>query len=114
METKNVGSGLVSSNLVRQLKNQNKDRIESDENLNQNSPKAGYQVQLSDVALERKAAQNKARLIAQNTNPIREDKVMSLKKLIESGEYNIDSGKIADGILKEAIKERLSMEEDLG
>ena len=46
--------------------------------------------------------------IAQNTPDIREDKVAAIKAKIANGTYEIDSGRIADGLLNEAIREHLS------
>jgi negative regulator of flagellin synthesis FlgM len=42
------------------------------------------------------------------TPDVREDKVAHFKSLIDSGKYKPDAGKIADGILKEAILDDLS------
>ena len=54
-----------------------------------------------------------AKSVAENTPDVREDKVAEFKKLIASGNYNPDSGKIADGILKEAMKDELSSSPDV-
>ena len=65
-------------------------------------------VQISEGAKSRAEAQQKALEIARGTPDIREDRVASLKKQIQDGTYQIDSGKIADGILREAIKDHLA------
>lgn len=66
------------------------------------------QVQLSDRS--KKLAEDKAKAfaLAKGTSPVREDRVAELKKQIQSGQYQINAGKIADGMLTEAIKESLA------
>jgi negative regulator of flagellin synthesis FlgM len=68
-------------------------------------------VNISPAAKDRAAASMKARNIALSTPDIREDKVAMLKAQIDSGTYKIDSGKIADGMMREAIKEHLALNE---
>ena len=78
---------------------------------NTNNVAAGgkdYGVQISDSAKRRAEAHKKALNIARGTPDIREDRVASLKKQIDEGTYQIDSGKIADGMLREAIKDHLA------
>lgn len=67
-----------------------------------------FAVAFSDRAQEMLEARNKALDIAKSTSPIREDRVQALKAKIQNGTYEIDSGKIADGMLEEAIKDELS------
>ena len=62
------------------------------------------QVQISSRAKE----MNQARKIAEDTPPIREDKVAFFKDKIAKGDYTPSSEKIADGIVREAIKDHLS------
>jgi negative regulator of flagellin synthesis FlgM len=47
------------------------------------------------------------------TPDIREDKIAHFKELIASGKYKPDAGKIADGILKEAVMDELSKTPDI-
>lgn len=61
-------------------------------------------VQISKSAAERAKALD----IAKNTPDIREDKVADLKARIASGKYEIDSGAIADGMMREAVIEHLA------
>ncbi len=65
-------------------------------------------VNISKKAKERVEAQQKALEIARNTPDVREDRVKALKAQIDAGTYQVDSGKIADGMLREAIKEHLA------
>jgi len=65
-------------------------------------------VKISDSAKDRSAAITKATEIAKNTPDIREDRVAALKAQIDGGTYQIDSGKIADGMMREAVKDRLA------
>ena len=69
------------------------------------SKKVNFNVALSDGAKSKQLAQKKATDIAMNTPVVREDRVAALKEQIKNGSYQVDSGKIADGILKEAQAE---------
>lgn len=70
-----------------------------------------YEVNLSQGSKELKQAYEKAFSIAKNTPEVREEKVRELKEKISKGLYRIDSGAVADGILKEAIKDHLATRE---
>lgn len=72
-----------------------------------------FNVNLSDRAKEMSEARLKALDIARNTSDVREDRVADLKKRIESGEYKASAENIADGILREAIRDELSKEPEL-
>ena len=74
--------------------------------------KIDYNVELSKAATDLAKARNKAFEIAKATSAIRDEKIMELKNKIETGEYKINPEDIADGILKEAIQEKLSEMED--
>jgi flagellar biosynthesis anti-sigma factor FlgM len=67
-----------------------------------------YGVSISDSAKSRADGYRKALNIARDTPDIREDKVAALKKQIDEGSYQPDPGKIADGMLREAIKDHLA------
>lgn len=71
-----------------------------------------FGVQLSDSGKKRAEEQKKAFEIAKNTPDIREDKVAAIKAKMQAGTYEIDSGKIADGMLREAIMEHLANSKD--
>lgn len=70
-----------------------------------------YSVSISQDVREQQAAHQKAFDIAKNTSPVRESKVADIKARIQNGTYEIDSGKIADGMLREAVKEHLAITE---
>lgn len=72
----------------------------------------GTSVQISDDGKGRAAEFQKALEIAKGTPDVREDRVAALKKQIADGTYQVDSGKIADGMLREAIKDRLAEVEE--
>jgi len=74
-----------------------------------NDAEKEWNVQISPEAQELAAARRKAMDVAKKTSPIREERVAELKKRIEEGSYQMDSGKIADGIMTEAIKDHLAM-----
>jgi flagellar biosynthesis anti-sigma factor FlgM len=87
------------------------DRAPGKNNATGASDKAqGFNVAVSSEAQELKAARQKAFDIAKSTSPVREDRVAELKAKIKNGTYQIDSGNIADGILREAIREKLATE----
>ena len=67
-----------------------------------------FGVQISQSGKSRIEAHKKALNIARNTPDVREDKVADIKKRIAEGSYQVDSGKIADGIMHEAIREHLA------
>ena len=71
-----------------------------------------FGVQLSDEGRKRADERKKAFEIAKNTPDVREDKVAALKAKIQAGNYEVDSGKIADGMLREAIMEHLATSKD--
>jgi len=71
-----------------------------------------FGVQLSDSGRKRAEEQKKAFEIAKNTPDVREDKVAAIKAKIQAGTYEVDSGKIADGMLREAIMEHLATNKD--
>ena len=72
------------------------------------NPVDGYSVDLSASAMEAKQAYEKARHLALATPAVREDKVREFRERIKGGNYAVDSGKVADGILREAVKDHLS------
>jgi len=70
--------------------------------------KANFDVNISSGARSRAEASAKALEIARNTPDVREDRVAMLKKQIEEGNYKVDSGKVADGMMREAILDHLA------
>ena len=73
------------------------------------SLKEAANVQISAKAREL----NLAKKIVDQTPDVREDKVAKFKDLIAKGEYKPDAGKIADGIMREAIKDEVSKTPDV-
>ena len=109
MESKSVGAPKIGLNIadrVEELKGKIDEAKELEKKKIQNP--GDYDVQLSPQAREMAGARAKAQKIAQDTSPIREDRVQELKQIIERGEYKVDSEKIADGMLKEAIRDRVA------
>ena len=75
--------------------------------------KPSFDVEISDQA-KKKADFQKRLLEASRGQPeIREDRVAALKAQIAAGTYQVDSGKVADGMLREAIKEHLALMDDV-
>jgi len=77
--------------------------------LSQKRADAGdWNIDVSPRAKELAESHRLAGEITRNTPDVREDRVADLKAKIASGEYQIDSGKIADGIFREAMMEQLA------
>jgi len=70
-----------------------------------------YDVNISTSGKERAEAFSKALDIARKTPDVRADRVADLKQRIAAGKYHVDSGKIADGMLREAVKDHLAESE---
>lgn len=74
----------------------------------QNRGGDSVKVNLSDRTKRLQEDKATAFAIAKGTSPVREDRIAELKQRIQSGQYEINAGNIADGMLTEAIKERLA------
>ncbi|MBP6217781.1 MAG: flagellar biosynthesis anti-sigma factor FlgM [Oligoflexales bacterium] len=70
--------------------------------------KSDYNVSLSSKGKELKESYAKAEKIAKDTPEVREAKVRDIKERIKNNTYKVDSEKIADGILHEAIKDYIA------
>lgn len=68
----------------------------------------GVDVSVSDKARSRAAEQTKAKELAMKAPEMREDRIAALKSQIDAGTYKVDSGKIADGMVREAVMEHLA------
>lgn len=111
MDSKKVGQGIPSA-LTSNVPVQRNKSVQKD--IESLAPKArdeksDFNVALSDKAKEMSEARQKALEIARNTPDIREDKIANLKKRIEAGEYKVDAGQIADGMMREAIRDELAL-----
>lgn len=112
MDTKGIRPGAPDLNRVRdnskteQAASQQVD-LKKDSGFSKN-----FDVNLSDKAQQMLDAKNKALDIARSTPPIREDRIAAIKAQIADGSYQADSGKIADGIMVEAIKDAIAMKSD--
>lgn len=69
---------------------------------------SGINVNISARSKELADARKKALDVARATPAVREDRVAELKAKINDGTYQVDSGKVADGIMREAIMDHLS------
>ncbi|MCX6117386.1 MAG: flagellar biosynthesis anti-sigma factor FlgM [Proteobacteria bacterium] len=75
-----------------------------------NSGAKSVDVNVSDKAKTRAAEQKLAKEIAMKSPEVREDKVAAIKAQIDAGTYKVDSQKIADGMMREAVMEHLTKE----
>lgn len=68
----------------------------------------GVDVSVSDKARARASDQKKAVDLALQAPEVREDRVAAIKSQIAAGTYKVDSAKIADGMVREAVMEHLA------
>lgn len=73
------------------------------------SIKEAANVQISPRAKE----MSMAKKVIEETPDVREDKIAKYKEQIEKGEYKADAGKIADGILLEAMKDEVAKDPNI-
>lgn len=112
MDTKNIDNRSLQNPLMDRVEKRDAKRLESKErSMHPESARGGYNVDLSESALELSRSHSKAFDIAKSTDPIREGLVQRIKSQLASGKYKVDAGKIADGMLQEAIRDRLAGEE---
>ncbi len=72
------------------------------------SQNSNYNVKLSPESRKVSSFQKKLFDAAKNSPDVREDKVQEYQERIRNGSYEVDAGKIADGMLREAIREKLA------
>ena len=72
---------------------------------------SGVGVSVSEGARNRVSEQKRAKELAMNAPEVREDRVNAIKSKINAGTYQIDSEKIANGMMREAVMEHLTSEE---
>ncbi len=102
-----VASGLTNNAPVQKSKSMQKDLDKLVER-GSGDDKADFNVNLSAKAKEMAEAHKKAMEIARNTPDVREERIAEMKRRIDSGEYKADAGNIADGMLREAIRDELA------
>jgi negative regulator of flagellin synthesis FlgM len=88
----------------------NKREAESATQAKDSAVAENYGLNVSPKAKELSEARQKALGIARNTPDVREDRVAELKKKINSGSYKVDPDKIADGMMKEALKDQVALD----
>ncbi|NRA67069.1 MAG: flagellar biosynthesis anti-sigma factor FlgM [Pseudobacteriovorax sp.] len=113
MDTKPIGPG--QTDLQRTLDTKNREINIPSDNDTKSSQRIGknFDVSLSPEAQQLMKAQEKALDIARSTSPIREDRVADIKARIANGTYQIEPGKIADGMMMEAIKDSLASKSEV-
>lgn len=72
------------------------------------SGNAAVGVNVSGKAKDVASAHQMAFDIAKNTDPVRHDRVAELKAQIASGKYEVSAENIANGMLREAIKDEVA------
>lgn len=102
----NVSSGLANTGNVAKAKGIQQDA--DAKKAKEKSTDADYNVNLSGKSKEMNEARLKALDIARNTPDVREEKIAELKAKIANGEYKVNAENIADGMMREAIKDELS------
>ncbi len=102
----NVSTGLANTGNVQKAKAVQQDA--DAKKLKEKSADSDYNVNLSGKAKEMNEARMKAMDIARNTPDVREEKIAELKAKIQNGDYKVSAENIADGMLREAVKDELS------
>lgn len=114
MDTKNVGNGGLIGNLPPTPKTDKADLIAKLKAKREQAGKGGvsgandYGLDVSQKAREIAQARAKAVDIARNTPDVREDRVAELKKKIQDGTYQVEPEKIADGMMREALRDQVA------
>ncbi len=119
METKSVGNfgktPLVQTERADQAQNtaaiQN-NPVDKKKTKGASGAEKDWSVSLSPQAKEKAEARSRALEIAKNTPDVRAERVAQLKEQIKSGQYKLDSGNIADGILREAVRDEIAKNPD--
>lgn len=110
MATRSVGSSVFDRGAEGISSKIGKNKSDSLANRNKTTASGNepVKVELSKDAVKFAAEKKMALEIANATPDIREDKINYFKEKLKSGTYKIDEGKIADGILFEAMKEKVA------
>ena len=105
----------LNNNLKTNILTNNSDKIDKSlvkkqlENKKTSSAKSGYSVSLSSESKSMNEMAKNAFKIAKEAPDVRESKVNKLKEMIKNGSYKVDSSKIADGILREEMKDHFAL-----
>ena len=109
MDTKSIGVSNEVLHRATDLKGKRAENVGENSNANDASRVSkNFDVNLSQEAQELLQARQKAMQIAKSTSPVREDRIAAIKAQIADGTYKVDPGRIADGMLVEAIKDKVS------
>lgn len=111
MDTKSIGHQPDIRATIDPAKIRQAEQIKSDSKSSDRANKGvskDFQLSLSSEALQLAEAREKAMQIAHDTSPIREARISELRDRINSGEYTINPEGIADGMLREAIRDELA------
>ncbi|MBF0442446.1 MAG: flagellar biosynthesis anti-sigma factor FlgM [Oligoflexales bacterium] len=116
MDTKAIGTSVGRTGLNKIHGQKKTGEIDSEVNKasagSDGMSERDFNVNLSNRAREMAGARNRALNIARNTPDIREDRVAELKEKIQSGAYKIEPEKIVDGMIKEAILDKLATDSE--
>ena len=110
MAVKNIGQPLTSKLQVGPMETtQTKESSRLSKQILQNpeslSADSSVEVALSNDAKQRVQERKKAKDLAMKAPDVREDRVADIKSRLANGSYQVDSEKIAQGIIKEAAME---------
>lgn len=111
MDTKRVGHGITSGAQLDSTARAGTASTNVDTGIvdgQKTQGKKGVDVAVSEKARAMAKAREKATEIARNTPDVREDRVRELRERIQSGQYQVDATKIADGMMREAILDKLA------
>ena len=109
MDSKSISGGLPSSLTVNRDSGIKKNDEADNRTTNRTDRNSkNWSVNLSPESKSIFEARKKALEIAKSTPDVRQEKIDAIKAKIKSGEYKVDAGKVADGMLKEAIRDHLA------
>lgn len=103
---RNTGKAGLTNNIDQATKELGLPQPSPGVNRASGSPAVG--VNVSGKAKDVASAHQMAFDIAKNTDPVRHDRVAELKAKIASGKYEISAENIANGMLREAIKDEVA------
>ena len=97
MDIKNIANQVINSYLPQNERLGEVDALSTARNRGRGSERTGDSLKLSHEA----GLLNAARSTAMQEQDLRQDKIEALKAQIEDGSYQVDSQKIAAGLLRE-------------
>jgi flagellar biosynthesis anti-sigma factor FlgM len=74
-----------------------------------NASVSNYKVEISPESQDLSQIRTKVLDAAKNTSPEREERIQALKTKIQAGQYEVQPEQIADGMMREALKDHIAL-----